>query len=63
MSMKKEKDNDCISTRIEGETKRNGFISIEDVRDLQKARPAILCIVAADRAALLLLNDLVEDMI
>ncbi|MGI6748643.1 MAG: epoxyqueuosine reductase QueH [Anaerovoracaceae bacterium] len=42
MSMKKEKDNDCISTRIEGETKRNGFISIEDVRDLQKARPAIL---------------------
>lgn len=42
MSMKKEKDKDCISTRLEGETKRNEFISIDDIRDLQKARPSIL---------------------
>lgn len=41
--MNKKKDNkNCISARIEGETKRNGFISIEDVSDLRKSRPAIL---------------------
>lgn len=40
--MKKEKDKNCIFERVERETQKNEFITLEDVRDIRKARPTIL---------------------
>src|SRR5689334_3960623 len=40
--MEKKKDKDCISERLEGTVSRNQFISLEDMNEVRKVRPAIL---------------------
>jgi len=40
--MKKEKNKDFISERLEGSTQNNQFINLEDLNDVRKIRPAIL---------------------
>ncbi len=40
--MKREKNKDCISERLEGSAQNNQFISLEDMNDVRKIRPAIL---------------------
>jgi len=40
--MKREKNKDFISERLEGSTQNNQFISLEDMNDVRKTRPAIL---------------------
>ncbi len=40
--MKREKNKNCISVRLEGSIQRNQFISLEDINDVRKARPKIL---------------------
>lgn len=40
--MKSEKNKDCISERLEGSAQNNQFISMEDMGDVRKIRPAIL---------------------
>lgn len=40
--MKREKNQDCISERLEGSAQNNPFISMEDMGDVRKIRPAIL---------------------
>lgn len=40
--MKRERDKDCISERLEGSVQKNQFISMEDMNDVRKAKPTIL---------------------
>ena len=40
--MKRERNKDCISERLEGCVQKNQFISLEDMNNVLKARPTIL---------------------
>jgi hypothetical protein len=40
--MKKDKNKDCISERLEGSVQRDQYISLEDIKETRKQRPTIL---------------------
>jgi len=40
--MKKDRDQECISARLEGSVQEDPFISLEDMNDVRKIRPRIL---------------------